>query len=81
HIDLGHVAIFKRLAELAELSDSDTEQLMYLYANKNLPELKRVCRALPMGDDFYVLARFGHDIANLLAKLSDAAQQDGQIAT
>ncbi|MGO2278413.1 MULTISPECIES: ATP phosphoribosyltransferase regulatory subunit [unclassified Psychrobacter] len=81
HIDLGHVAIFKRLAELAELSDSDTEQLMYLYANKNLPELKRVCRSLPMGDDFYVLARFGHDIANLLAKLSDTAQKDSQIAT
>lgn len=33
-----------------------------------------------MGDDFYVLARFGHDIANLLSKLSDAAQQDDQIA-
>jgi|TARA_A100001518_G_C1227246_1_gene80244 ATP phosphoribosyltransferase regulatory subunit len=80
HIDLGHVAIFKRLAELAELPDSATEQLMYLYANKNLPELKRVCRDLPMGDDFYVLARFGHDIANLLSKLSDAAQQDDQIA-
>jgi len=81
HIDLGHVAIFKRLAELAELPDNATERLMYLYANKNLPELKRVCRELPMGDDFYVLARFGHDIANLLAKLSDAAQQDSQIAT
>ncbi|MBH0005667.1 ATP phosphoribosyltransferase regulatory subunit [Psychrobacter sp. SWN149] len=81
HIDLGHVAIFKRLAELAELSDSDTEQLMYLYANKNLPELKSVCRTLSMGDDFYVLARFGHDIANLLAKLSDTAQKDSEIAT
>ena len=81
HIDLGHVAIFKRLAELAELSEQATEQLMYLYANKNLPELKRVCRTLPMGDDFYVLARFGHDIANLLAKLSVTAQQDDQIAT
>ena len=81
HIDLGHVAIFKRLAELVELPDNATERLMYLYANKNLPELKRVCRELPMGDDFYVLARFGHDIANLLAKLSGAAQQDSQIAT
>ncbi len=80
HIDLGHVAIFKRLAVLAELSDSDTEQLMHLYANKNLPELKRVCQMLPMGDDFYVLARFGHDMAPLLAKLSDTAQQDIQIA-
>ena len=81
HIDLGHVAIFKRLAELAELRDSDTEQLMHLYANKNLPELKRVCQALPMGEDFYVLARFGHDIANLLAKLSATAQQDSEIVT
>ncbi|ERL56222.1 ATP phosphoribosyltransferase regulatory subunit [Psychrobacter aquaticus] len=80
HIDLGHVAIFKRLAELAELTDSDTEHLMNLYANKNLPELKRVCKALPMGDDFYALARFGHDIENLLAKLSATAQQDTQIA-
>lgn len=79
HVDLGHVAIFKRLAELAELSDSDTEQLMHLYANKNLPELKRVCQLLPMGDDFYALARFGHDIENLLAKLSDGAQQDSEI--
>ena len=79
HVDLGHVAIFKRLAELAELSDSDTEQLMHLYANKNLPELKRVCQLLPMGNDFYALARFGHDIENLLAKLSDSAQQDSEI--
>ena len=80
HIDLGHVAIFKRLAELAELANSDTEHLMNLYANKNLPELKRVCQALPMGGDFYALARFGHDIENLLAKLSATAQQDTQIA-
>ena len=81
HIDLGHVAIFKRLAELAALSDNDTEQLMHLYANKNLPELKRVCQLLPMGDDFYALARFGHDITNLLARLSETAQQDTQVAT
>ena len=81
HIDLGHVAIFKRLAELAELPAHDTQQLMNLYANKNLPELKRVCQILPMGDDFYALARFGHDMAHLLAKLSATAQQDTQIAT
>ena len=81
HIDLGHVAIFKRLAILAELPDSDTKQLMHLYANKNLPELKRVCQALPMGKDFYTLARYGHDMSQLLAKLSDTAQQDTDIAT
>ncbi len=80
HIDLGHVAIFKRLAQLAELSDSDTDQLMNLYANKNLPELKRISQALPMGEDFYALARFGHDMASLLAKLSTTAKQDSQIA-
>lgn len=80
HIDLGHVALFKRLSVLAQLSDNDTEQLMHLYANKNLPELKRVCQSLAMGDDFYALARFGHDMAQLLAKLSDAAKQDSQIA-
>jgi ATP phosphoribosyltransferase regulatory subunit len=81
HIDLGHVAIFKRLALLVELSDSDTKQLMHLYANKNLPELKRVCQTLPMGSDFYALARFGHDMPKLLAKLSDTAQQDTEIVT
>ena len=81
HIDLGHVAIFKRLAVLAQLSENDTKQLMHLYANKNLPELKRVCQSLPLGDDFYALARFGHDIANLLAKLSATVQQDSQVAT
>ena len=80
HVDLGHVAIFKCLAVLAQLSNEDTDQLMYLYANKNLPELKRVCQVLPMGNDFYALARFGHDMAQLLAKLSDAAQQDTHIA-
>ena len=52
HLDLGHVGLFKRLAEIAELSDIHIEQLMHLYANKNLPELKQVCRLLPMGEDF-----------------------------
>ena len=80
HVDLGHVALFKRLSALAKLSDSDTEQLMHLYANKNLPELKRVCQSLEMGADFYALARFGHDMQQLLAKLSTTAQQDNAIA-
>lgn len=79
HIDLGHVAIFKRLAVLATLSGNDTEHLMNLYANKNLPELKRVSRALPMGEDFYALARHGHDMSTLLTKLSAMAKQDNQI--
>lgn len=81
HIDLGHVAIFERLSLLAELTKSDTQQLMHLYANKNLPELKRVCQVLPMGSDFYLLARVGHDMTQLLAKLSATAQQDTDIVT
>lgn len=80
HIDMGHVAIFKRLAVLAELSGNDIEQLMHLYANKNLPELKRYCQSLSLGDDFYTLARHGHDMNTLLDKLSDSVQQDSQIA-
>ena len=80
HIDLGHVAIFKRLSVLAQLSDSESEQLMHLYANKNLPELKSVCLALTMGKDFYALARSGHNTEQLLNKLSDKAKQDTQIA-
>lgn len=79
HIDLGHVAIFKRLSVIAQLSNSDTEQLMTLYANKNLPELKRLSQTLAMGADFYALARYGHDMAQLLDKLSATAMQDTQI--
>lgn len=81
HIDMGHVAIFKRLAVVANLSNNDIEQLMNLYANKNLPELKRLCQSLAMGDDFYALARFGHDMTQLLTKLSDNAKHDTHIAT
>ena len=81
HIDLGHVAIFKRLSTLADLSAGDTEQLMHLYANKNLPELKRVCQSIPMGSDFYALARHGHNISTLSEKLSATAQNDNEIAT
>ncbi|WP_367111640.1 ATP phosphoribosyltransferase regulatory subunit [uncultured Psychrobacter sp.] len=79
HIDLGHVALFERLTVIAELTDNDTKQLMHLYANKNLPELKRICQTLPMGSDFYALARYGHDMTQLSAKLSNAAQDDEQI--
>jgi len=76
HIDLGHVAIFERLSLLAELTEDDSHQLMQFYANKNLPELKRFCQSFAMGDDFYALARFGHDIPTLLQTLSQAAKAD-----
>lgn len=79
HIDLGHVAVFERLCDLAQLTDADTERLMHLYANKALPELKHVCASLPMGSDFYYLARFGHDVDALMGKLSASARTDEHI--
>ncbi len=79
HIDIGHVAIFARLKELAGLSDNDASVLMNLYANKALPELKNVCEDLPMGSDFYHLAVYGHDMTALKEALSDTATQDAAI--
>lgn len=79
HIDIGHVAIFARLKELAGLSDNDASVLMNLYANKALPELKNVCKDLPMGSDFYHLAVYGHDMTALKEALSDTATQDAAI--
>ncbi|WP_019671848.1 ATP phosphoribosyltransferase regulatory subunit [Psychrobacter lutiphocae] len=79
HIDIGHVAIFARLKELAGLSDSDAEVLMNLYANKALPELHSICADLPMGNDFYQLAVHGHDMNALKQALSSSATQDASI--
>lgn len=79
HIDIGHVAIFAHLKELARLSDNDASVLMNLYANKALPELKQVCKNLPMGDDFYYLAEYGHDMGALKQALSDTATNDPAI--
>lgn len=76
HIDIGQVGIFKRLCELANLGDSESQQLMALYANKALPELQRVCRDLPMGNDFYVLGELGHDMVSLKQALSAAVRED-----
>lgn len=79
HIDIGHVAIFARLKDLAGLSDNDASVLMNLYANKALPELKQVCEDLPMGNDFYQLAVYGHDMVALKQALSDTATNDAAI--
>lgn len=79
HIDIGHVAIFARLKELAGLSDNDASVLIDLYANKALPELKSVCANLPMGEDFYQLAVYGHDMDNLKTALSAVATSDADI--
>ncbi len=81
HLDLGHVGIFRRLSELAQLSEDSIEQLMQLYDNKALPELKFVCQDLPMGEDFYALARYGHDLAVLKEKLSPQAIGDTEVVS
>ncbi len=76
HLDLGHVGIFARLAELAQLSDDNIEQLMHLYKNKALPELKYLCQSLPMGEDFFTLAKYGHNLKLLQEKLSEKVISD-----
>lgn len=79
HLDLGHVGVFRRLSELANLSDDTIEQLMQLYANKALPELQQVCQTLSMGKDFYALAKYGNDLASLNQQLSKQASEDDLI--
>ncbi len=79
HLDLGHVGIFARLAELAQLTDDNIEQLMHLYKNKALPELKYLCQDLPMGEDFFTLAKYGHNLALLQEKFSKKVISDNVI--
>ncbi len=79
HIDIGHVAIFARLKALAGLSANQAAALIRLYANKALPELNSVCATLPMGNDFYQLALYGHDVATLKTTLSASAKNDAVI--
>lgn len=79
HLDIGHVAIFRRLSEMASLSSETIEQLMLLYANKALPELEYVCKDIPMGNDFYQLANSGNDLQKFAQALSDQAKNDQQI--
>ncbi len=79
HLDLGHVRIFARLAELAQLSEDNIEQLMQLYKNKALPELEYLCQNLPMGEDFFTLAKYGHNLSLLQEKLTAKVMGDGSI--
>ncbi len=79
HLDLGHVGIFARLAELAQLTDDNIEQLMQLYENKALPELQYLCQKLPMGEDFFTLAKYGHNLSTLQKKLTPKIISDSVI--
>lgn len=78
HIDIGHVAIFQTLCQLANLPLNLQEQLIELYANKALPDLQQLTADMgEYGDfaqDFYVLGEAGNDLAKLNNKLSTQAK-------
>lgn len=85
HIDIGHVAIFARLAQLAGMSEAQAEKLKELYANKALPELEKVCQKLKnsgnaLAQDFYTLGAMGNNLEKLTQNLSETAKNDDQIA-
>lgn len=85
HIDIGHVAIFRTLSQLANLPLHLQEKFTDLYANKALPELQALCQALaesgvPHAHDFYVLGEASNDLAQLDTKLSPAAKAHPVIA-
>lgn len=75
HIDLGNVAIFSELADLAELNDTQKTQLLNLYERKALPELQAYCADLPMGNDFYQLGLLSQDIDAFSEVLSAEAKK------
>lgn len=84
HIDMGHVAIFQTLSELANLSTDIQETLIHLYSHKALPELKNVCEMLAKSgniyaNDFYVLGECSHSVGLLQEKLSDLAMKNPTI--
>lgn len=83
HIDIGHVAVFATLCQLANISPALQERLIELYANKALPELQQLTTDTSFGEfgaDFYVLGEAGNDLAKLNAKLSATAKQHPAIA-
>ncbi len=48
-IDLGHVGIFRALAESAQLDAATEEQLLTLLRAKDVPGLAQLCESLPNG--------------------------------
>lgn len=70
HLDLGHVGIFRNLARIAGLTDSQEAELTDLYQRKAIPELAEYTQTLNLGQDFYVLGRYGNDLSTLKQQLS-----------
>lgn len=79
HVDLGHVAIFRELARLADLSAEQEQQLFDVYQRKAIPELLDYSSQMDCGADFLALARLGHDLTALRAGLSSTAQQSAAL--
>lgn len=80
HINLGNVAIFERLAHLANLDDATQTKLLGLYERKAMPELKEFCETLEVAEpveaqDFYVLAQYSQNLDGLLEALSTKVRQ------
>lgn len=78
HIDIGHVAIFQTLCQLADVPASLQEQLIDLYSNKALPELAELTEKMgnygEFAQDFYLLGEAGNDLIALKNRLSPTAK-------
>ena len=67
HLDVGHVAIFRELAQAAQLSDALEQQLFDIYQRKSLPELTALLPQLPCAEWFLALGELSGDV-NVIAK-------------
>nr|WP_315042926.1 ATP phosphoribosyltransferase regulatory subunit [uncultured Moraxella sp.] len=85
HIDIGHVAIFETLCQLANLPLALKEKFVTLYANKALPELQALCQDLANVDneaiktyahDFYILGQYANNLQQLFDNFSPNAKQN-----
>jgi len=63
HLDLGHVAIFRELAQAAKLSDLLEHQLFDIYQRKSLPELTALLPQLPCAPWFAALGELSGNIS------------------
>ena len=70
HLDLGHVGLFWRLAQLAELSPDQEQQLFDIYQRKSLPDLRQLVDELPCGPAFLALGEFTGDLDALRQTLT-----------
>jgi ATP phosphoribosyltransferase regulatory subunit len=79
HLDLGHVALFRALAETAGLTREQEQILFDIYQRKSIPELKEFSLHIPLGSDFLTLGRLSHDLTALRAQLSAQVLQNNTV--